>query len=208
MRHKRTGEGIGQGGMMLMENGIERGRHDSANVYIPGQPITRRASFRASASRSSTLTSCCPRRRSERKRWAEAADCDVRHVPRRSCASLLHDPDVLLYLLEKGSEREKGWEKEEGGRGQIEGASFKGMLEDLVATRRVENSFSFSLFRFLIHYILFLWSVLERESFPTSPLIYTRTWNRVVRAEVRLFNSILYWSTLHSVNVVFKPDRS
>ena len=33
---------------------------------------------------------------------------------RRSCASLFHDPDVLLYLLEKGSERVKERKGERG----------------------------------------------------------------------------------------------
>lgn len=53
---RRDGEGK-TGGHNLREN-----------VYIPGHPITRKASSRASASRSFTLTSYCPKRNARARR--------------------------------------------------------------------------------------------------------------------------------------------
>lgn len=66
----------GEGGGRVRELPVEGTRKERPadvwdsreNIYIPGHPITRKASFRASASRSFTLTSYCPRRNARARR--------------------------------------------------------------------------------------------------------------------------------------------
>lgn len=62
-----------------------------------------------------------PEDEKQEKKVSRSGELQRRHVLRRGCASLLHEPDVL-YLLEKGRKREM----------ESKGEAFKGMLDVLV----------------------------------------------------------------------------